>query len=637
MTQAPVQAAAPQAAPDASGADGPRLVWRASPVELALRASVDQRAGDKPGAFCTEVGRRLLLAELEFGSWVLRRVETIAFQDERNVTRQMTVDLRVPDDAPVFVDEAGDEHWLVPLAVMRRRTMVSFHMYDEADKPITMPGLRLVQQLDQSLLLAAAAAVPRTDGVDLASDREVTTFVQDLVAGDAAEVRGSWERYDRTATANSPLGALRRSPQFHALARQLRGSFSLFVFLPVREGRHRLLRVSFVEPIRWSYQLPTLRESESKDGSWDYLPQLHEPWRLRGTRALAALGLTSTRVRIQVPSAERAASYHVEVVAPPGVRIGQATLIAGRPNAPEPPEGEKQPMTADHEESDTLTVGLHGVEVPYGSLCRAQLELRAQSAGWLAVMASAGLAITAVLASVAWHAGHQQNPGPEQDTNVVVLLLTTAAAAATLVAHRESGGVAARLLVGVRFVAAACMGLPVVAAGYITYTEQDSRAPAAPDTVLALSVLTVLAALASLYLVVVWWFSRRVERLGRPRSPWDMTPEHRRGRPRWGPGRRPAQEHEDRDVHEAMHRHRFDRPAIGIRSAEAWHEHYDVTDASHERAVTRLRGLGPPGGVVGAPPCADRGPCPSRHGVTCRVAPPQRSPRSCGTTPTPAA
>ncbi|MGY1636849.1 hypothetical protein ACI78V_09365 [Geodermatophilus sp. SYSU D00742] len=372
--------------------------------------------------------------------------------------------------------------------------------------------------------------------------------------------------------------------------------------------------MSFVEPIRWIYQRPELIPPAQESQAWEYRANQRVPLRYRWDRMAAALGWASTRVRFQVPSAERAASYHVEITAPPGVRIGRATLLAGRPNEP------THRLTADHEENDTLTIGLHGVEIPRGSLCRAQVDLRVQSAGWLATMAIAGLAVCAVLASAAWHLARQEQPGEDQANNMVVLLLTTAAAAATLVAHRESGGVASRLVVGVRTVAAMCIALPVLAAGFISYTEKQPGERPEPSTYPALLSLTVAAAVLSLDLVVVWLLSRRVERTGRPRSPWDMTADPPRRR--WFRGPPPAlqgQPPDDRHLLDAIRAHRFDRPAISIRSSEAWHEYYDVTDSSHASAVARLKALRDTSGATPAFTCRAPTQCPRRETGACLV------------------
>lgn len=630
------------------------VLVRASAVELALGASADMRRGVLPTAFCADVGRSLLLAELDFSSWVLRRVERIRFEDDRNVHREMSVELRVRQDTPVFVDDTGNAFWVVPLMMMRRRTLVDFHMHDEEHRPVTMPGLRLVQQLDQSLLLAAAASVPADSGRSLADDADVRTFVQQLVAGTESEVDAVWIPYaQHSKSLSRPRLALRESPLFHSVARMLRRSFSLYVLLPVGASRDRLLHLSFVEPVRWAYQLPALAEVAGAPGTWLYgASQGGSSLRLKSSHLGAALGLRPTRIRFQVPSAERAASYHVELVAPPGVRIGRATLIAGRPNDPvEPSRKTRAPLsrptadheeratrpsrpTFDHEESATLTVGLHGVEVPPGSLCRAQVDLRVQSAGWLAVIVWTAWAITAVLIAVALHAADAADSTSEQD-NVVVLLLSTAAAAAAVVAHREFGGVAARMLGGVRVLAAACMGLPVVAAGFVLFQNTDSRVGPDVSTELALWVLTGLALLLAAFLTTVYALSWLVERAGRPRSPWNMTPETRRA-----PFRRPTIVDEERPppdgrkvrrkqpvkmhvhklrrrqppktpFHEELARHGFDRPAVGIPSSDAWHERYDVTDASHADALKLLTDTGMAAGSAGSPCCrrTDSGSC----------------------------
>ena len=614
---------------------GPPVIVRASGVELALGASADMRRGVRPAAFCADVGRCLLLAELEFSSWVLRRVERIRFEDDRNVHREMAVELRVRQDAPVFVDEAGNAFWIVPLMMMRRRTLVDFKMHDEQDRPVTMPGLRLVQQLDQSLLLAAAATVPDGRGGSLADDAGVTHFVQQLVTGTESEVDRAWTPYvQRAAELSSPLRTLRESSPFHSLARMLRRSFSLYVLLPVLGSRERLLRLSFVEPVRWAYQLPSLVPLDGASDTWLYgASQGGSSWHLKRSHLEAALGIRATRIRFQVPSAERAASYHVEIVAPPGVRIGRATLIAGRPNDAD--DHRREPgtplwrLTVDHEESATLTVGLHGVEVLPGSLCRAQVDLRVQSAGWLASIVTTAWAIAAVLAAVAWHAGDAATSSSEQD-NVVVLLLTTAAAAATVVAHREFGGVAARMLVGVRVLAAVCMGLPVVAAGFVLFQDTDSEIGPEISTMSAIWWLTAFAVALASFLTTVYRLSRQVEQAGRDRSPWNMTPQVRRARalvrrPPVVDEERPPPAGEDSarrpppppnlNFHKELARHGFDRPAVGIPSSDAWHERYDVTDASHADALLLLTTSATSSPSAGLP-CSSR----KVSGTCCRQA-----------------
>src|SRR4051812_25484643 len=80
---------------------GPALSLTASPMRLSLESSRSLLCdGELPGPFCAEVGRRLLLAQMDFTTWVLRRVESVSFQGDHSVRRTVTVDLRVRDDAP---------------------------------------------------------------------------------------------------------------------------------------------------------------------------------------------------------------------------------------------------------------------------------------------------------------------------------------------------------------------------------------------------------------------------------------------------------------------------------------------------------------------------------------------------------
>ena len=133
-----------------------------------------------PGPFCPEVGRRLLLAQLEFSEWTLRRVEKIKFERDRSVARSISIDLLVRDDAPVLRDSSGERCWLVPVSSMCRRTLVNFQLRDEANRPISTPGIRFTQQLDMAMLMAAAALTPASSQQH---DAEIREFIQRFVAG----------------------------------------------------------------------------------------------------------------------------------------------------------------------------------------------------------------------------------------------------------------------------------------------------------------------------------------------------------------------------------------------------------------------------------------------------------------------
>jgi hypothetical protein len=561
-----------------------RAVWDADPTDLALAASGARREAanpEPPGAFCLEVGRRLLLAELQFSSWVLRRVEKVSFHRDHSIWRRISIELNVRDDAPVFRDRSGREFWLVPISMMRRRTLVNLDLRDEDDRSLTTPGIRLQQQFDQSLLLAAAATAPESATDVARADSPVRRFVSDLVAGEHRTVLRRVDEFEaaRSDTAKSYLRALRRNATFTAVLHRLEQNFSLYVFLPVERGRHRLLWMSFDEPVDWSYQRARLEPRAAgglvgvdAEGAVAYRPAA-DTRRWEWGNVVSALGLRPTRIRFQVPSAENAASYHFEFTAPDGVRIVRAELLAGRPNDP------LKHVSADHAPGRGQTVGLHAVEVPHGSLCRAQVDLRVPSRGWLATSVISYWLIFAVLGTVIWHLFLRSSAWSDvQITNVVLLLVSASAGVATLIAQREAGEVALRLVSRIRALGVLAIGLPIIGAGFLIYPNRDGdAAPGTPDRV-GLSVLTLVALGIVALATTAWWATKRDERHAEAQSPWNITRESE------------SPPEPVRDYRLALRRFGFETAAVGIKSAEGWHERYAWDDERQAAAVASLAG-----------------------------------------------
>lgn len=539
-----------------------QLEWHLNPTQIALNGSTWRV--DLPEPFCVELGRRILLAQLEFSEWVLRRVERVTFERDRSVSRTIEIDLLVRPDAPVFVDRQGNEHWLIPLSMMHRRTLVNFHVTDESANPITMPGIRLTQQLDQSVLLAAAAV--EADEAVL-RDRQLSEFVRDFIAGTKDVVHSRSASFlEPRQHESAPLGALVDNSLFVATVRRLRRTFSLFVFLPVESGRHRLLSMSFDEPTDWRYQRPSLKHEDDGvtygAGDAGGRVSIFEP-----THILAALALRPTRIRFQVPGAEHAASYHFEAISPLGIRIAEASLLAGRPNEP------RREVSWDHVVGHAPKVGLHALEIPNGSLCRVQLDLAVPSRGWLATLLVASWLIVAVVLSAMYNWHNRMTPWqPDRVTNVVAILITTSAGAAALLAQREFGGVVARLVSRLRALAVIQIALPAIAAGFLAYGGPTRGDKISVDA--ALISISVVASVIALLISFAWLHSLRVER-STVRSPWDIASNDQ------------LQE-APRGFVQGLNRFGFDSPAVGIRSAEAWHERYNWSDAKQVAAVTGL-------------------------------------------------
>jgi hypothetical protein len=578
----------------------PNQEWRLDPTELALKASAWRR-GRLPRAFCAEVGRRLLLAELEFSEWVLRRVEKVAFERDRTVSRRISIEFSIRDDAPVFVDRDGQRYWLVPLSMMRRQTLVNLDLRDEHGESITMPGIRFTQQLDQSILLAAAATVLGVMQRPAHHQVGILHFIQVFIAGDRRRVTKMMNCFEgKDGPTPEYLKALASSPLFKAVLHRLRRSFTLYVLLPVNEGRHRMLRMSFDEPTDWDYVRPDLSDSSDDNGDRVMLYRVDRENLTRPdrrSRLAASFGLSATRIRFQIPAAENATSYHFEMSAPLGLRIVKATLLAGRPNNP------TRHVSLDGVVEASPRVGLHAVEVPNGSLCRAQVDLRIPTHGWLATMVICCWLILGVLLSVTVHLIGRAWLADSQVTNIFLLLVTVTAAVITLIVQSDFDDAAERMTTRIRLLAAVTACLPIFTAGFLAYpgkTPSDTLRQVNKGFIFGLTgIAFLIAALMSASWLRAWgdehpakqylrrmrrWWParrRRARDVGEPHtlalrvSPWDFTED--------GPPDVPPV-----DYCKALTNYGFRTAAIGIRSAEAWHERYAWLDGHQKEAVQAL-------------------------------------------------
>ena len=585
-------------------------VWPFDPLAEALAASAWRDAGAYPAAFCAEVGRRLLLMQLQSSEWILRRVEKINLAGELAVHREVTLEFMVPDIAPVFEDVDATRKWCVPISLMRRRTLIGVDLLDEERHHLTLTGLRMTQQLDQSLILAAALC----RHPHLAGDERLDSWIRRAVSGDLPEVR---EAYDELAARKppAPLDELREDDLFLNVVDRLRHNFTLYLFLDEQERRTRHLHISFDEPTDWRYQKPRIEASTApgRADAMTYVVGTPES-RIRGS--LARLGVLATRIRFQVPGAESAASFHFELAAPPGVQVVKAALLAGRPNDP------KRHTSLDEVVGHSPTVGLHSVEVPNGSLCRVQADLRVTARGWLSTMAVVTFALAALLVVVSLHVQREVDRGtwhtvPEiETTNAILLLVSATAAAAALVAQRDFAGVAARFVSGIRTVITASLALPIIAAGILTY---GGRPTSVMSDGVALWVMWGLTALSAVICVLTLGSFLLSLRSGRTRliqeSPWDMT---RLERDSGEPSARASTRVDD--FCDALVANQFDSSAVGVASAEGWHTTYAWTDEKQCDAVDDLEEvhyLTGPSPICGSAPSTcgrDRAKCPGLRG-----------------------
>jgi hypothetical protein len=431
------------------------------------------------------------------------------------------------------------------------------------------------------MLLAAAATVSPT----LANDEDVLRLIQRVIAGPAEVVEKAYRSFGELAS--SSFSSLAEHTLFPEVLNRLRWNFSLYVGLDVEAGRHRILTLSFDEPADWRLQQPEIVSMGG--GEKRYTPgKLVRRPKHTLYYVLAKVGILPTRFRFQIPSAENAASYHFEATAPLGVRIIQASLLAGRPHEP------LGHVSVDHIAGLASTVGLHAVEIPSNSLCRVQLDLRVPSRGWLTQLVTSCAVIFGILVAllVLW-VNRLPTMTQDQLTNVVVILVSASAATATLVAQKRFYGLPASMVTYLRAMGVMSLCLPIVAAGYLVYEIRGSRLTVVSEHHIqtAIWALTGAAFLFLLIPALALVLSIRSERLSKAEgSPWDMTIQGDAEDTVFVRQRSSVKA----DYFEALRQLRFDSPAIGIHSAEGWHEAFRWTNQNQKAAedgLTRLRAI----------------------------------------------
>jgi len=521
-----------------------------APWPLPGVISMSEIRKDPAARCCKECGRRLLLLLLQSSSWVSHRTEHVSFRDDRSVVRRVTVELYVPEQAPVFRGDDGETYRLVPLSVMRRKTLVNFELRDDGGKSVVMPTLRQNQAITESMLLACAdAALGRAHPPGTGA---VADFVHQVISGDQDALTAAYKSLERGDAAPAVLG-LAHQRIFRAVLDRMADNFVLWVMIPADAPRRRKLTFSCDEPLDLHYRKPGYEKDEGRYKLGDRL----RAWRPRVW--CSALGLTTTRVRFPVPAAENAASFHFEIDAPKGVQIVEASLLAGRPKEANP--------SFDHVQGGFPTVGLHVIEVPNGSLSRAQVGLQVLTRGWLMTSMLACWAVFGFVLAFAMHPGAVQ--GRTQDFPILILV-AVAGVVAGVIAQSDAKGLAAYLLRWTRALATVAAILPLVATTFIALGTVR-RSHVAPALWTAAAIGGVIAVLLSAVCLVSWVRQRRTVC-----SPWEQNRD-RRIMPE-----RPT------DFAATARKHHYDRPAVRVDSAEGWHTKFDWDCKCENQLITAL-------------------------------------------------
>jgi hypothetical protein len=266
------------------------------------------------------------------------------------------------------------------------------------------------------------------------------------------------------------------------------------------------------------------------------------------------------------------------------------------------------------------------------------VDLRIPSRGWLGTLAAACIAIAALMISVAIHGRLMNNEGhwsTDEITNIVVLLVGICAGAATYVAQQHATDVVARLASGLRALGLVAICVPAATAVGVVYVDDSpvTGARFVKDS-MSIWVMAVITVVIAAMVLLAWLRVLAAELSVGRQSVWDMTTVSEtdldRGAERHGEAsqsesagwiRRSLRAGErlmlrsarwlladeefrfssrDRKLRaplrldgasfdETAHQLGFDMPAVGVYSAEGWHERYGWDRERQEAALSTLR------------------------------------------------
>jgi hypothetical protein len=367
----------------------------------------------------------------------------------------------------------GQEVRVLPLAIMRRKSLVKFDFRDHEGHAVPLLGVRENQALTLGIARAWAAANLHALGAPEITP-ETDRFLDDVIAGDQIEL---WRAFKRmwAAGGGSQLRRLGEEKQFRAVLDRLADGFVLYGLHEGPPSGRRLIKFSYDEPLTLRYSKSSYQphDGKGKGGKEEYedtdLPRWH--WR----DLCRAMGFSPTRIKFPVPAAELAGSFHFEISVPPEVSIINAALLAGRPN-PEPLQTatpsatstvsqDKQSAVMNDRERrrpsfDSISgrypnVDLHVADVPFGSRSRAQVELQARAAGWFGTAVFSSWLASAIL-GFAYFAKPDLGIGS-------TLLMSFVAGLAVLLIRQDPHPLVTRLLSKVRLLATFAAGLAPMA------------------------------------------------------------------------------------------------------------------------------------------------------------------------------
>jgi hypothetical protein len=353
-----------------------------------------------------ELGSYLFELWLAGNGWVRRRVETVHFLGAGALSRRVSVDFEIPD-----TDFLTPSPLPVPLALLEKRPLVEFDVFDEARNALPV-YTRAENSYAAWSMLAAVAAVEIRDADGNGEDRSIEPLWEDLwsiASGDSEEALevlngfGESEDHLRRTLAGRSF--------FDAVARTLATTFLLLVPVEGTPGQRRVIKFRYTQGLR-------------RFGSG-------------GERFCQAMGWMPAGFEFYVPAVGESESYHFELAAPTDLEVARSILhlkdpVTGREDVEGVSTGTRAHLYTTSREPDVDGTALVWLQISRTGLLRSGCVV-------------AGM-IFAVL--MFFYATGRLDRPPRDIQSAI--LLTLPALVATLVVRPGEHGLVTELLLGVR-------------------------------------------------------------------------------------------------------------------------------------------------------------------------------------------
>lgn len=353
-----------------------------------------------------ELGSYLFELWLAGNGWVKRRVETVHFLGAGTLSRRVSVDFEIPD-----TDFKTPKPLPVPLALLEKRPLVDFDVFDEARNALPV-CTRAENSYAAWSMLAAVAAVEIRDADGNGEGGSTEPLWEDLksiASGDSAE---ALKVLDGFAESEDHLRrTLAESSFFNAVARTLATVFLLLVPIGGTPGQRRV--------IKFRYTLGLRRFGSGAE------------------RFCQAMGWMPAGFEFYVPAVGESESYHFELAAPTDLEVARSILrlkdpVTGREEIEGVSTGTRAHLYTNNREPDVDGTALVWLQISRTGLLRSGCVV-------------AGMIFAVLLFFYA--TGRLDRPPRDIQS---AILLTLPALVATLVVRPGEHGLVTELLLGVR-------------------------------------------------------------------------------------------------------------------------------------------------------------------------------------------